>query len=77
MTRNPHTPPGRLFVHEPVGETGATISGAILDLPLRGSRPKMLQYLSRPELSTYFVRMSEELSTPGMWCRPNLPSRSA
>eukprot|EP00972_Heterocapsa_arctica_P083616 12322274-Heterocapsa_arctica.AAC.1 len=42
MTRNPHTPPRRLDAHEPVIEMGATIRGATLDLPLRGSRPKML-----------------------------------
>eukprot|EP00972_Heterocapsa_arctica_P108256 15942072-Heterocapsa_arctica.AAC.1 len=42
VTRNPHTHPRQLFDHEPVGETGATIRGAILDLPLRGSRPRML-----------------------------------
>ncbi len=61
--------PGKRYIDEntygPFGEIMLEISGAMIGLPLRGTRPNALQCLSRPDLSTYLVRMSAELSTPG------------
>ncbi len=61
--------PGKRYIDEntygPFGKIMLEMSGAMIALPVRGTRPNALQCLSMPDLSTHLVRTSAELSTTG------------